>query len=186
MVNTQEIKFGAWYLLTAIGIVAISGLFFGLTYYGMDQINSALEGTNCIIENNYFVSNCQELWAMSIYPFLALKDILIWLSYFFIFGSVLSIFILGYNSGKSPSTIGIFLLLVIGLTYGAIEISNMYRSLLDIPIIYTILTPFPVYNFIMWNFPTFVFIVSLVGFILSIINFQKSPINKPTDESFDF
>lgn len=186
MVELQNVKLNAWYLVTAVAVIAISGLFFGITYYVMDNIETTLEGTNCIIENNYFVANCQELWTMTVYPFLALKNILIWFSYFFIFGSVLSIFILGYNSGKSTSTIGIFVLLIIGLTYGAIEISNQYRSLLEIPIIYTMLTPFTVYNFIMWNFPTFIFVVSLIGFILSIINFQKSPVNKVTEDSFDF
>lgn len=185
MVDIED-KFGIGITLTAILAIVASGIFFGFLYYGMDTIQSGLESTNCIINNNVYFENCQDIFEMMIYPVLGLRSLLIWISYFFIFAVVLGLLVLGYRSGKSQVMLGILIGSIIVLTYLSIEISNIYRSLIEVPIIEEMLTPFYIYNLIMWNFPTFVFIITLFSFMLALINYQRAPVNNinPGDLNF--
>lgn len=172
-------------IIISIFAIFVSGLFFGITYYVMDEVETSFQSTDCVIENNVYVENCQELWALSIYPFLALKDLLVWISFFFIFGIVLGMLILGYKAGKSPILFGLLIIFVMVLTYGAIELSNIYRNMLDIVIFRSMMVEFTVYNTIMFNFPWFIFIVSLMSVMLSLANFQRDKINSP-EEDLDY
>jgi hypothetical protein len=179
-------KFSIVLIFSSLISIFLSGIFFGFTYYIMSVTHTSLLSLDCSIENNAFVSSCQDLFEKTLYPFLALKDILIWLSYFFIFAIVLGLFIAGYKGGKSAAMLGVFVGSIIGFTYLGIELSNVYRQIIEFPIMETILTPFTVYNFIMLNFPLFIFIVSLISVILAIINFQKAPVNQVTQEDLNF
>lgn len=169
-------------IILSIIAIFVSGLFFGVTYYLMDSVETAFLATDCIIENNVFVENCQDLWELSLYPFLALKEILVWFSFFFIFAMVLGLLILGYKSGKSPVLMGLLVVFVIILTYGAIEISNVYRTILEVDVFRDMLLEFTVYNKVMLNFPWFVFIVSFLSVMLSIVNYQRTRVNSPTED----
>lgn len=168
-------------IIISILMIFVSGIFFGITYYLMDVTETALESTDCVIENNVYVDNCQELWALSVYPFLALRNILIWFSYFFIFALALGMLIAGYQSGKSPVLLGLLIVFVIVLTYLGIEISNVYRTMLEVDVFNSMMIPFVVYNKIMLYFPWFVFFTGILSVMLSIVNFQKTYINKGSD-----
>lgn len=165
--------------LLAIVIIAIflSGIFFGLTYFVMDNIQTQLLTVDCDLGNNVYYSTCQEWFEGTLYKVLDLKTLLISFSYIFIFTLVIGMLILGYKSGKNPVLIGVLFLVSIVTTYGGILIGNLYRSLLDNPLMYEILTPFTIYNKIMLNFPWFVGILSLISIALSIVNYQRSQIN---------
>jgi hypothetical protein len=169
-------------IIVSIFAILISGIFFGATYYVFDNIETSFENTNCVIENNVFVENCQDLWDLSIYPFLALRELLIWFSFFFIFALVISILILGYQSGNSPVLMGFLVVMVAVLTYISVEVSNIYRTLLDNELFRTMMTDFSVYNKIMLYFPWFIFIVSLFSLIMGIVNWQKTRVNTPTED----
>ena len=169
-------------VILSILAIFLSGIFFGATYYVMDQVDTAFRATDCEISNNVYVDSCQELWELSLYPFLALKELLIWASFFFIFALTLGMLILGYKAGKSPILLGLLIIFVIVMTYGAIEISNIYRTMLETEIFRTMMTNFTVYNKIMMNFPWYIFIVSLMSVMLSLVNFQRSKVNSPTEE----
>jgi hypothetical protein len=132
------------------------------------------------------VDSCQELFALSLYPFLQLKDVLIWVSFFFIFALVLGMLVLGYRSGKSPVLMGYLLVIVIAMTYLSIEISNIYRQLLENDVFRSMMVEFTVYNRIMLNFPQFVFIVTLMATIMGIINYQKSGVNSVSSSDLDY
>ncbi|MFW6130121.1 MAG: hypothetical protein ACOC56_02980 [Atribacterota bacterium] len=164
-------------IIMSILAIFVSGIFFGATYYIMDVTEDAFENSNCEIKNNVYVDSCQELWELSVYPFFALKELLIWFSFFFIFALSLGMLILGYKSGKNPVLIGLLMVFVVVLTYGAIEISNIYRTMLENDIFRTMMTDFTVYNKIMLNFPWFIFIVSLLSVLLSIVNYQRTKVN---------
>lgn len=88
-------------VIVSILAIFVSGLFFGITYYTMDVVQTGLESVECDITENAVVSSCQELFEMSFYPILELREILVWFSYFFIFALVLGLLVLGYQSGKS-------------------------------------------------------------------------------------
>lgn len=167
-------------IILSILSIFVSGLFFGIFYFVMDTTETAFLSTNCTIENNVFVDDCQDLWSLSIYPFLELKELLIWFSYFFIFAMVLGMLLLGYKSGKSPILLGLLIVFVMVLTYGSIELSNIYRSMLEIDVFNSMMVEFTVYNRIMLNFPWFVFFVSLMSVLLSVVNFQRTKINSST------
>lgn len=170
------------FLVTGLIMIAVSGLFFGIAYSVMDITETAFQGTNCTIENNAFFSNCQELWTMAIYPFLAIKDVLVYLSLFFIFILVIGMLLVGYNSGTKPYLLGILLLITIGLTYGSLWIANIYRQLLDNDFIRNAMINFSVYNKIMLNFPWFVFVVSLFSLMIGVVNWQRVRRNTPEGE----
>ena len=72
-------------VILSLIMISVSGLFFGFAYFMMDTTQAAFETSDCVIEGNDIVSSCQELWELSLYPFLEMKSILIWLSFFFIF-----------------------------------------------------------------------------------------------------
>ena len=172
-------------VLICIGFIACSGIFFGITYYIMDTTQTSFESMDCVIDNNTLVTSCQDLWDMSLYPFLALKEILIWFSYFFIFGLVIAMLILGYHSGKSPVLMGMMVVFIGGVTYLGIELSNMYRTMLENDMFRAMMVDFTVYNKIMLYFPWFCFFVGLFAVILSIVNFQRTIVNVE-DKNLDY
>ena len=83
----RESSIGA--VIISILAIFISGIFFASIYMIMNLTQSGLESMDCVIENNIYVESCQDLFSLSIYPFLALKEILVWFSFFFIFALVL-------------------------------------------------------------------------------------------------
>ena len=101
--------------LVIVSLIAIflSGIFFGITYWTMEVTQDAFELNDCEIHGNYLVSSCQELWSLSVYPFLILREILVWFSFFFIFALVLGMLIVGYQSGKSPVLLGLLIVFII-------------------------------------------------------------------------
>lgn len=164
-------------ILISIFAILISGLFFGSAYYVLDQVETAFENTDCVIENNVFVENCQDLWDLSIYPFLALRELLVWISFFFIFALVISILVLGYQSGNNPVLMGVLITLTAVISYMGIEGSNIYRTLLENEMFRNMMVEFTVYNKIMLYFPWFIFIVTLFAVMMGIVNWQRTKTN---------
>jgi hypothetical protein len=171
-------------MLVIIGIVmiSISGLFFAGIYFFMDVTQDALLSQDCTIPGNVFFNDCQGMWEMVVYPFLNLKSVLVYLSFFSIFILTMGMLLMGYQSGSNPKFLGVLVLAEIIITYGAIEISNIYRTLLENAIIRDAMIPFGVYNNIMLYFPWFVFIISLFALSLGIVNWQRTPVNKASEE----
>ena len=182
MSDFLENKGSLYAILIAIFVIFISGLFFGVSYYVMDTVQTQLETVECDIPNNLYFDDCQGMFALSIYPMLGLKSIFVWFSYIFIFALVLGILVLGYKSGKSPMMVGFLFVITLVFTYLGIEVSNIYRNMLTNDIIYSMLTPFPIYNKIMLNFPWFIGFVGLLSMALSIVNFQRSKVNAGSTE----
>lgn len=168
-------------VLMVYSIIAIflSGLFFAGVYYGISTIQTSMEAVNCDLPTQTGYATCQEWFNDTIYNLFNLKGALITFSYIFIFVLVLGMFIVGYQIGGKPVYMGLYFVAVMVLTYGAILISNVYRTFLENDLIYNIMQPFTIYNKIMLNFPWFVGIVGLVGVGLSIINYQRTKVNEP-------
>lgn len=166
--------------LVIISILAIfvSGIFFGAIYYVMDVTETAFRSTDCTIENNIYVGDCQDLWSLSVYPFLALREILIWFSFFFIFALVLGMLMVGYQSGKSPALLGLLIVFVIVITYIGVEVSNIYRTMLEVDLFRSMMLDFTVYNKVMLYFPWFTFFVGILSVALSVVNYQKTFVNE--------
>ena len=177
--NPNEIvsKGGIFLLIISFVFIAASGIFFGVTYFMMDNVNTAFLSANCDIANNSIVSNCQELWELSLYPFLALKEVLIWVSFISIFALVAGLLVFGYQSGTRPTMLGLLVIVEMLFTYGSLHIANVYRTLIENDIIRGMLSDFTVYNKIMLNFPWFVFIVSLFSLAFGVVNWQRTNIN---------
>jgi len=169
-------------VITGLILIAISGMFFAGVYFFMDTIQSSLLATNCQISGNVLFTDCQGMWALVVYPFLNLKIILVYLSFFAIFILTIGMLLMGYQSGTKPSLLGVFVLVELLIVYGSIHIANIYRTLLENELIRNAMIPFGVYNTIMLYFPWFVFIISLFALILGIVNWQKTPVNKVSDE----
>lgn len=168
-------------LLSVISL-ALSGIWFGFIYFTMDSIQTAFESTDCVIADNTLVSSCQELFGLALYPFLALKDVLVWISFFFIFALVIGMLVLGYKSGQSPVLMGYLVVIIIVMTYLGIHISNIYTQLLANSVFRSMMVEFTVYNRIMSSFPWFIFIITLMATLLGVVNYQKSAVNKTEDD----
>ena len=169
-------------LIASIAMIFMSGIYFGILYWTMETTETAFEDMDCVIENNAYVGSCQELWELSVYPFLGMRDILIWFSFFFIFALTLGMLVVGYQSGKSPVLLGALILFLVIFTYFGIEISNIYRTMLENEMFRSMMTSFTVYNKIMLNFPWFTFIVGLFSIMLSVVNYQKTRVNSTREE----
>lgn len=173
-------------LVIAISMLTIfsSGIFFGVTYYVMEATEEGFQENNCTIDNNVYVSNCQELWSLSVYPFLSLRYIIVYASYFFIFGNVFALLVIGYRSGKSPAMAG-FLIFILSLyTYAAILLSNSYRTMIEVDLFRELMVPFTVYNRVMFYFPWFIFVVALASMLLAIVNWQRTRVNNVADQNY--
>lgn len=173
-------------IVVSIIFIALSGVLFGFTYYTMGVVQTSFEANDCVIENNILVGSCQDLWGMSVYPFLNLKDILIWFSFFFIFSLVIGMLLFGYQSGKSPILMGLLIVFVMVITYLGIEMSNMYRTMLENDLLRSMMTEFTVYNQIMLNFPYFCFIIGLFAVMLSIVNYQRTKVNQTSSSDLTY
>ena len=179
--NLQD--YGLYMAITvSVLFIAFSGIFFGVTYYVMDITATSLMASDCVIENNLLMDNCQDLFSFAVYPFLALREVLVRVSFFFIFGLTIAMLMLGYRSGKSPAMMGIIVAFTAGLTYLAILLSNMYRTLIDNAVVRVMMTEFTVYNKIMLMFPWFTFFLGIFALALGIVNFQRTIVNNADDE----
>ena len=183
MIDWDDVKQYGTITTIVIALVFLigSGIGFGILHYVLDQTETALLASNCVIADNSLVSSCQELYQLAIYPFLNIKDVLVWLSYFVIFGLILGMLMLGYNMGKSPWKIGFLVVVIIIMTYKGLEVSNMYRTLLENTIFQAMMIDFVIYNKVMLNLPWVVFITSLSSFALSIVNYQRAKVNLVSD-----
>ena len=170
----------------SFGVIIASGLALGLVGYFMELTDTALQGVTCIIPNNSLVSNCQELFGLSIYPFLALRSLFIWISYFAIFFSVIGILVAGYSSGTSPVMMGVMTVLDMIMVYLSIWVSNIYRTLLENDIVRYAVADYNVYNRVMLYLPWFFFIVSIFAIFISIVNYQKTKVNGGGASSLDY
>lgn len=153
--------------------IFLSGLFMAIGFWVMDQMKTSFEGVNCLIVDNLFFESCQEWFQLSIYPFLSLNSILIWFSYFYIFGVVFGLFYLGYKMRRHPSLLAVHVIFSIITTYLSIEIANVYRVLLDNEFIYSIFVNFPVYNKIMLYLPAFMFFVVFISGLIGLMGIWK-------------
>lgn len=161
------------FLIFGLILIVVSGFVLSIIYYLMSLTATSLESVNCQINNNSFFDDCQGMFEMVVYPFLAAKSILVYLSVFFIFILIIGILLSGYNSGTKPYMLGVLLLLEIGLTYASLWVANIYRTLLDNEIIKDAMIPFGFYNEFMLNLPYFVFIISLFSLLLGVVNWQN-------------
>lgn len=172
-------KYGALSLvIISLLAIFVSGIFFAITYFIMDTTEDAFKANDCAIHNNVYFDNCQDMWDLSVYPFLALRELLVWFSFFFIFAMVLGMLIVGYQSGKSPVLLGLLIVFVIVITYMGVEISNIYRTMLEVNVFRNMMVEFTVYNMVMLYFPWFSFFVGLMSVLLSVVNYQKTRVNK--------
>lgn len=153
--------------------IFMSGLAMAIAFWVMNAMKNSFEEVNCLIVDNLFFSTCQEWFQLSIYPFLSLNSILIWFSYFYIFGTVFGLFYLGYKMRRHPSLLTVHIVFSLITTYLSIEIANVYRTLLDNEFIYSILVGFPVYNKIMLYFPAFMFFVVFISGLIGLLGIYK-------------
>lgn len=180
--NIRNTKSSIILVITGLILIALSGLFFAGVYFFMDTLQDSLLASDCEITGNVLFTNCQEMWTMIVYPFLNLKIILIYLSFFSIFILTMGMLLTGYQSGTRPSLLGVLALVEVLIVYGSIHIANIYRKLLDNELIRNAMIPFDVYNTIMLYFPWFVFIISLFSLVLGVVNWQRTPVNTVSDE----
>lgn len=170
-------------MILSIMAIFFSGIFFGGTYFLFDTLDDSLHGIDCTIEDNVYFDTCQDWFELAIYPFLGLRSIIIWFSYFFIFALVIGMFVMSYKSGKSPVMMPVLILITILFTYLGIELSNAYRVMLDNPLFFSMMTPFNIYNKIILNFPWFIGVIGLITSGISIVNYQKV---KPNSGDLDY
>lgn len=170
------------YNTVAVFGIFLSGIFMSISYYILAAIEAAFLKVNCLIPNNVYFDNCQEWFALSIYPALELRYILIFANYFYIFGIVIGLFYIGFKTKKHPSLFVVHMFLSIVFGYLAIEISNVYRTLLQNPLMYEILTPFPIYNKVMIYFPQFIFFIVFLSGIIGLMGIFKGKFNEGIDE----
>jgi len=169
-------------IVTGLIMIAVSGLIFAGIYFFMDTVQTSLLATNCNISGNAFFDNCQDMWSLIVYPFLNLKVVLVYLSFFSIFVLTIGMLLTGYQSGTNPGLLGVVALAEILITYASLHVANIYRTLLENPVIRNAMIPFGAYNTLMLYLPWFVFIISLFSLVLGIVNWQRTPVNNATQE----
>lgn len=186
MFDSTDISNKSSIIVIALSMLMIfmSGIFFGISYFVMEATEAGFLANDCLISNNVYVDTCQELWDLTVLPFLALRYIIVYASYFFIFGNVFAMLVIGYRSGKSPAMAGFLILVISFFTYASILLSNIYRRMLEVVLFRDMMLPFTVYNQIMLYYPWFIFIVSLSSVMLAIVNWQRTKVNSVSDQNY--
>lgn len=163
--------------LIAMGLMSISGIIMGISYFLLASIQTAFENTTCTFDvvNLYNWTTCQDIFSFAIYPFLNMKEVLIWANYFMIFGIVFGLFYMGFRARKHPVMLVVHIVSSIILGVISIYVGNIYRELLSIDVLYQILVPMGIYNKIMLYFPQFMWFVILISGALGFIGVFKSP-----------
>lgn len=171
--------------ILAMFIIFLSGLLMAIAYWIFGAVEAAFREVNCLIADNLFFETCQEWFLVSIYPFFNLSTILIWFSYFYIFGVVFGLFYMGYRMRRHPSLLIVHIMFSILTTYLAIEIANIYRVLLGNPFLYSVLQPFTIYNQIMLYFPAFMFFIVFISGLIGLLGIWKDKdLEKGNDISY--
>jgi hypothetical protein len=177
MVDISSLKDSSksWVVLTiSMFTILGSGLFMAISYYVLDRVQTAFQTISCLVPENVYFSTCQEWLALSIYPLLNLKYVLIFGTYMYIFGIVFGLFYLGFKTRQHPILLPIHIVASVGFTYMAIEIGNIYRTLISNDLVVTILSPFVIYNKIMLYFPQFIFFVFFISGIIGFMGLFKN------------
>ena len=84
----------------AIGLMFICGILAGITVYSMDTFKTAIEtiDINLTRFNNANITSFQDIAEMTFYPLLNLRDSVVYISYFLIFGLVISMGMFAFSS----------------------------------------------------------------------------------------
>ena len=170
------------YAIIVIIAIAGSGILMGITYFVLDQTHTAFEAVECDLPSETGYSTCQEWFEDTIYNLFNLKGVIIVFSYIFIFSLVIGLLVMGYKYGQNPVTIGIIFVMTMIFTYVGIQLSNIYRSLLENQVFYDVMLPMTIYNKVMLNFPWFVAIIGTVSLVLSVVNFQRARVNTASSD----
>lgn len=184
MIDSEINKNSVMIIAVSMLLIFMSGIFFAISYFVMAAAEQGFLDNDCVINNNVYVDSCQELWELTVLPFLALRYIIVYASYFFIFGQVFAMLVIGYRSGKSPAMAGFLLLVISFFTYASVLLSNVYRTMVEVGPFREMMLPFTVYNKIMLYFPWFMFVISLSSVMLAIVNFQRTRVNKVEDQNY--
>lgn len=161
-------------------VVSVSGLFAGLVYYGVNTLKVTLLTVDFAlpIEDNRTASQLnmtqfQDILELVVYPILDLKDSLPYLTYFMVFGFIISLGLTAYLSSKNPVFFVLHLLFTFVITYFCIIISNTYIGLMSNAFINALMLQFTIYNKLMFYLPQVVFFTSLLFGAISFINLIK-------------
>jgi len=155
-------------------LISVSGIFMAITYFIMKTVETAFKSVDCLIPQNVYFTTCQEWFEMALYPVLELRSILIFASYFFIFGLVFGLFFMGFRTKKHPALLVVHVISSIIIGYISIEIANIYRLLISNGILYEIMVPFSIYNKVMLYLPQFMFFVIFLSGIIGFMGVFKS------------
>lgn len=165
------------FILLFMSIVTISGILGGIIYFDMNILEETLLEVNFEIPRETNISSnitdFQDIMEIVVYPFLELRESLVYLTYFMIFGFIISLGIVAYLSTKTPVFFVVHLLYTILLTYFCFILSNAYISMLTQPFINSLMANFIVYNKIMLYLPQVVFFTSLLFGVISFISIIK-------------
>ena len=159
---------------SAMLIIGISGIVLAIAYYIMATLENAFISVNCALPTNVYWATCQDWFDSVLYPVLTLKFIFIFANYFLIFGIVFGFFFMAFRTKKHPALFIVHIIMTIIIGYLSIEIANIYRRFLEIPIMYDMLIPFAIYNKIMLYFPQFIFITVFISGIIGFMGVFKS------------
>lgn len=181
-INLEGIAQSSFMSIMVMMLIFISGLLMSISYWVLGKLQTAFEGVNCLIVNNVYFDTCQEWFMLSIYPALQLKTLLIWFSYFYIFGLIFGLFYIGWKVRKHPSLMSVHVVLSIVVAYLSIEIANVYRTLLQNEFLYNVFQPFVIYNKIMLYLPTFMFTAIFLSGLLGFFGFWKDKSTEGNDE----
>ena len=151
-----------------------SGIIFAITYFILSTIHTAFLTVDCLIPSNVYFTTCQEWFDMTLYPFFELRYLLVFMNYFAIFGFVFALFFMGFKTKKHPVLLVVHIVTSIIIGYLSIEIANIYRLILQNPIMYSMLTEFGIYNKIMLYFPQFMFFVIFISGLIGFFGIFKS------------
>lgn len=165
------------FMLVFLSITTVSGVLGGLIYFDMNILEDNLLTVNFDIprENNISsnITDFQDIMEIVVYPFLELRESIIYLTYFMVFGFIISLGIVAYLSTKNPVFFVVHLLYTLAITYFSFILSNAYINMLTQPFLNSLMTPFVVYNKIMLYLPQVVFFTSLLFGAISFISIIK-------------
>lgn len=169
-------------VISSIIVIFFSGIFFGMAYFFMDNVETALTGLNCQLPDTMYGNSCSDYINRFVMPIFVFKDLIQFLFMCFVFGTIISCLTVGYFAGTSGIYLALDIIFVGCMTYGAILLRNIGVDLFSNTAMQSLLAGVPMYYNIVDNLHIIAFVVALVSVGLGTVNFIRNKTNKVTDE----
>jgi hypothetical protein len=156
------------FMIVAVIILFVSGLFIYMGLRVQDQLDESMAGMQTSGGTNY-----TEITGATFGDVNIAYSSLYWISILLIVGMIFSIFIGSYMVTTRPIYFVPYIFIVIIAVFVSVGISNAYQEVLENPTLASTFAGFIGSNYIMFNLPIWIVVIGFVGGIIMFVRMKS-------------